>query len=70
MQQSQIDTLNGIVTELQDFITANPVTAATPPNPPTPAQLSVSNETITLSDGSVITYANGVWTTGENSSTT
>ena len=56
MQQAQIDALNAIVTSLQDFITANPVSA------PTPAQLSIENETITLSDGSQQTFANGVWT--------
>lgn len=29
MEQSQIDTLNGIVTELQAFIAANPVSTST-----------------------------------------
>ena len=59
MQQAQIDALNAIVTSLQDFITANPVVEAPAP---TPAQLSIENETITLSDGSQQTFANGVWT--------
>ena len=66
MQQSQIDALNTLVTglqalttQLQDFITANPVVEAPAP---TPAQLSIENETITLSDGSQQTFANGVWT--------
>lgn len=64
MEQTQIDQLNtmvtglqALVTQLQDFIAANPVSTKTP------AQLSISNESITLSDGSVISFSNGVWST-------
>jgi hypothetical protein len=67
MEQTQIDQLNtvvtglqALVTQLQDFIAANPVAAAVTA---TPAQLSISNESITLSDGSVISFSNGVWST-------
>ena len=64
MTQEQLDALNTILTSMQSsataleaFIAANPVVAT-----PTPAQLSIENETITLSDGSQQTFANGVWT--------
>ena len=66
MEQTQIDQLNtvvtglqALVTQLQDFIAANPVAAAVTA---TPAQLSITNETITLSDGSQQQFINGAWT--------